>query len=111
MEKSEGKNLLIEVVEKSSGNVVKRLLLNPEKYNVCTSRVGLNGEPSTSSDLLDRLTDKVLEYAEVDGLPYINRGGDLPDVRVVVPDRNSAKLRDEMTEEIRKWIREVFNKE
>jgi hypothetical protein len=64
--------------------------------------------PPTNEDLLDRLIEAVLQEAEVDGLPYLNRGGDLPDVQVVVPERKDRKLRKRMSDIMREWVREIF---
>ena len=63
------------------------------------------------ADLLDTLIDRVLEYAQVDGLPTSHRNPeDCPDVDVVVPDAARTTLRAEMLVDIKFWVDEIFRK-
>ena len=70
----------------------------------------INSAP-TNDDLLDSLTDCVLEYAKVDGLPTSHRNPEeCPDVDVVIPNKDREDLRAEMSGIMKEWVGQIFRK-
>ena len=80
-----------------------------KKCGVCAFLEAEQAQAARNTDLLDRLIDQVLEYAQVDGLPNSHRNPeDCPDVDVIVPDRVRSELRSAMSEEMKEYVREIF---
>jgi L-alanine-DL-glutamate epimerase-like enolase superfamily enzyme len=63
--------------------------------------------PIANQDLLDRLIDDVLEHTFAD-MPRLHGGLGEPPEQPELGIDNHSELREQMTETIRKWVKEIF---